>query len=221
MASTLRLSAVLFDLDGTLIATRRLYVEALAEALEPVVGSRLTEADIMAYRPKAERRFLRELAGDAVDEVLELFYRAYHSGHERHFQGIYEGVADLLAALRARHVPMGIVTGKSRRAWRITEPLVQLGDFHVVVLDDDVPHPKPDPTGLRIAARRLGADPAEVIYVGDSLTDLEAARAAEMRAGGVLWSKRPHEVEPFREASLARGALTLEAPEDLLRLVEG
>lgn len=213
--------AVLFDVDGTLIATRRLYVEAFADALEPVVGARLSESEIMARHPRAERRFLREFAGPATPETLEVFYRSFEAGHDRYFEGIYTGVPTLLQELRGRRVPLGLVTGKSRRAWEITAPRTLLGDFDVVVLDDDVPAPKPDPAGLRLALEALGEDPARVVYVGDSLTDLEAARAAGVTGAAVLWSKKSEEVERFRADSLALGACLLPDPAGVLELLEG
>jgi pyrophosphatase PpaX len=215
------LQTVLFDLDGTLIATRRLYIEALSRALEPVVGRRLTEADIMSHVPKAERRFLQRMAGEErFPSVLETFYRAYHDHHEPAFQGVYPGVLELLAELRRRGLRIGLVTGKSRRAWEITERHAGLGSFHTVVVDDDVPHPKPDPAGVHLAIERLGADPATTAYVGDSLTDLEAATAAGVRAGAVLWSKKPEEVEVFTRESRARGAFVLRDPA-ALRVLTG
>ncbi len=208
--------AVLFDLDGTLIATRRLYIEALSRALEPVLGTRLTEEEIMGHRPKAERRFLLRLAGpERHAEVLEDFYRAYAAHHVRAFQGVYPGVTALLDDLRVRGVPMGLVTGKSRRSWVVTEEHAGLGPFDTVVLDDDVPHPKPDPFGVSLAIRRLGVAPARTLYLGDSLTDLEAGLGAGAHPVGVLWSKKAHEVEAFARDSRELGASVLHAPAEL------
>lgn len=210
--------AVLFDVDGTLIATRRLYVEALADALHPIVGRRLTEPEIMAHQPKAERRFLTRLAGPRAPETLEVFYRAYEARHDEFFQGVYTGVLELLSELRRRTVPMGLVTGKSERAWKITSPRAGLGSFPVVVLDDHVPAPKPDPSGVALAVDRLGVDPREAMYLGDSLTDLEAAAAAGVPSAAVLWSKKAEELDRFEADSRARGAGVLRSPSDLLRL---
>ncbi len=210
------LRAILFDVDGTLIATRRLYVQAFADALEPVTGRRLAEAEIMQHRPRAERRFLGELAGPRTPETLERFYRAYEERHDRDFEGVYDGVEEVLDALRSRRVPLGLVTGKSRRSWAITRPRISLGAFSVTVLDEDVSAPKPDPGGLRLALRTLEAEPGEVAYVGDSLTDLEAAREAGVRPAAVLWSKKAEEVDEFAAESRARGARLLTRPHELL-----
>lgn len=219
--------AVLFDLDGTLVATRRLYLEAFADALEPVMGRRPGHDEMMALRPRAEIRFLREVGGeDAHPVVMERFYRAYQRRHDGDFQGIYPGVPEMLVSLRSLDLPLGLVTGKSRRAWRVTGPRVRLGPFPVTVFDDDVPRSKPDPSGLQAAVLSLSEMgmvdpevPGEVLYVGDASTDLEAAAAAGVRPGAVLWSKRAHEREKFRAQSEALGGLVFSTPEQLVEVV--
>jgi pyrophosphatase PpaX len=221
--------AVLFDLDGTLVATRRLYLEAFADALEPVLGRRPGHEEMMALRPRAEIRFLRELGGeDAHVDVMESFYRAYEKRHDRDFQGIYPGVREMLARLRSMGTPMGLVTGKSRRSWDVTAPRVMLGPFPVAIFDDDVPQSKPDPSGLQAAVRALSQAPSpgpsgphEVLYVGDSPTDLEAAAGAGVRPAAALWSKRPHEREPFQAQAEALGGIALPTPARLVEIVYG
>lgn len=211
-----RMRAILFDLDGTLVATRRLYFEAFARALEPHVGRRMEEEEMIAYRPRSERRFLREVVGDGpYEECLEAFYRSYADLHATHFQGIYPGVSEMLETLRARDMAVGLVTGKSRRAWRVTAKGAPLGPFHTLVFDDDVPHQKPDPGGIELALERLGVRAAEAAYVGDSLTDLEAARAAGVLPGAVLWAKREEELDAFRRKARDLGAVLLSRPERL------
>ena len=221
--------AVLFDLDGTLVATRRLYLEAFADALEPVLGRRPGHEEMMALRPRAEVRFLRELGGEEAHfAVMERFYRAYENRHDQDFEGIYPGVQEMLARLRSLGTPMGLVTGKSRRSWGVTSPRVKLGPFSVAVFDDDVPRSKPDPSGLRAAVLELAQAGAlrpdgidEVLYVGDSPTDLEAAAGAGVRPGAALWSKRPHERDAFRARAEALGGIAFATPAGLVEVVQG
>lgn len=213
---------ILFDLDGTLIATRRLYLEAFADALETVLGHRPTHEEMMARRPRAEVRFLEEVGGPREHaEVMTRFYASYARRHAGDFEGIYPGVPGLLAALRAQAMPLGMVTGKSRRAWEITRSHVEaeLGPFEVQVFDDDVPAPKPDPTGIRLALAALRADSRTSWYVGDTASDLEAASRAGLTPVGALWSKRHHERGPFRDLARALGGFATETPQDLLLAV--
>lgn len=210
---------LLLDLDGTLIATRQLYVEALARCLAPHVGRHLSDAEIMGLHPRSEVRFIAEVTGlPDVGSVLERFYAEYEALHESHFRGIYEGVPASLSEVRASGVRVGLVTGKSRRAWQITSRYVELGPLEVLVLDDDVAEGKPHPEGLLKAARRARSRP--LAYVGDSLTDVEAARAAGIPAVGVLWSKREVERSEFSREVLSRGGSVVATPAELPRFVQ-
>ena len=213
--------AVVFDLDGTLIATRQLYVAAYAAALAPVVGRHLSEDEIMARRPGAETVFLPEVAGAAAaDTCLADFYVHYANLHGEHFRGIYGGVPDMLSCLRARQVPVGLFTGKSRRAWNITRQHADLGPFAAGVFGDEVERQKPAPDGVVQAATQLGVPPDEVIYIGDAASDLAAAGAAGCRAGAVLWSKRDDERDAFRQQAAQADAVTFDTPADLADWVE-
>lgn len=216
---------ILLDLDGTLIATRQIYVEAFARALHPHVGRRMSEPEIMALHPKSEIRFLRSQVGERrLPGVLEHFYREYDALHPELFRGFYRGALEVVGELRRRGVPLGLVTGKSRRAWEITLRHLDPGPFDVLVFDDDVVDGKPDPEGLQWAVALLKEQgqlpPGTVpVYVGDSVTDLDAAVEARLRPAGTLWSKKEKERDAFAAAVEERGGVLLHTPEDLLRLV--
>lgn len=216
---------ILLDLDGTLIATRQVYVEAFSRALHPHVGRRMSEPEIMALHPKSEIRFLRSQVGDRhLPGVLDHFYREYDALHPELFRGFYRGAVEAVAELRRRGVPLGLVTGKSRRGWEITLRHLDPGPFDVLVFDDDVVDGKPDPEGLHWAVALLkeqGRVPpgAVPVYVGDSVTDLDAAVEARLRPAGTLWSKKEEERDDFAAAVAERDGVLLRTPEDLLTLV--
>lgn len=209
---------VLLDLDGTLINTKRLYVECYRRAVLPHLGRDLTPEEVLALRPRSEFRFLRDVVGaDRFQACLADFHREYETLHDDHFRGIYDGVPEMLAALRAARLPLGIVTGKSRRSWEITIERAPLGPFDVLVFDDDVTEPKPDPEGLRIALDRLGAEPGRAVYLGDSVSDIEAALAAEVRPCAALWAKKPEERETFARTVEDLGAKIFHTPAEFVR----
>jgi phosphoglycolate phosphatase/pyrophosphatase PpaX len=150
------------------------------------------------------------------------FRKHYAELHATHFGGIYDGVFETLAELRTRGVRNGVVTGKSRSSWEITLAEIELGDFDVVVVDDDVAHPKPDPEGILSALDLLGVRPREAVYVGDSPGDMEAALAARTHAAAALWSKN----DVWRNRFLQRvrgmnGITLLEEPRALLNFIDG
>jgi pyrophosphatase PpaX len=213
--------AVLFDLDGTLIDTRSLYIEAYRQAVEPYVRDELTPDDIRALRPTSELAFLRAIVHeDHFDACLADFYHAYETLHEHRFQGVYPGVPETLGALRDAGIPLGLVTGKSRRSWEITRAVVELAvPFEALIFDDDVRAPKPDPHGLELAVKAMGVAPARTLYVGDTMTDMEAARAAGLRPIAALWAfsddRRARHLERIRDVD----ATPIRRPEELLELL--
>ncbi|HEX2076728.1 MAG TPA: HAD family hydrolase [Longimicrobium sp.] len=191
--------AVLFDVDGTLIDTYRLYLECYRRALEPHLGYAPADAEIAARRPSSERRFLSDWLGEEAGGACHAEVRRLYARHFRAlWEGLYDGVPEMLAALRSAGLRLGIVTGKGREAWEVTQASADLGTFDVVVTDDDVHAAKPDPGGLLAAADALGIRPEQAVYVGDSTVDMQASRAAGMRIGAALWPKTaPGEAEDF------------------------
>ncbi len=213
---------VLFDLDGTLIDTWDLYVEAYIRSLEPFVGHRLTLEGLVRLRPNSELRLLRRATpGTDVRATHDEFLRQYRSLHRTHFGGVYPGVLDLLGALRAKGLRIGIVTGKSRGAWEITAAEANLGPFDVVVNDEDVAEAKPDPAGLVLALDQLEIGAGQAIYVGDSVTDAKAARAAAVRFAAALWPKAQAELPEFLGQVRVVGAWAeLSEPGSLIAILE-
>jgi HAD superfamily hydrolase (TIGR01509 family) len=216
------MDAVLFDLDGTLIDTWRLYVAAYGRTLEPHLGHAPGIAEIARLKPTSEYRLLSNALGEAQAPAAHREFIAHYGAlHETYCDGLYPGVPELLAALRAEGRRLGLVTGKTRPAWEITQSRCALGPFEVVVTDEDVRTPKPHPEGLLLAARRLALAPARCLYVGDSLADLGAAREAGMAFAAVLWCKGPGERDAFRAQALEQGARAcLERPRELAGLLD-
>lgn len=211
---------VLFDLDGTLIDSGRLYAECYRRAFAAELDEPPTFEQMLARRPASERVFLLDWFGDEVGgRIHRRVVEAYAELAPAHLGGFYDGVPEMLEALAAGGVRMGIVTGKSRAAFEATTRCVDLSAFEVVVLEDDVPAPKPDPTGIQRALEALGAQPEEAVYVGDTPMDAEAARRAAMTAAAALWP-RPPEERP-RVAEKIGDAWPLHHPADLLARIEG
>lgn len=216
-----RADAVVFDLDGTLIDTKGLYMEAYRVAVEPYVRDDLTREDIMALRPTSEVEFLRAVVAESdFDACLADFYRAYETLHGERFGGVFAGVPAVLSAIRERGLPLGLVTGKSRRSWEITRQVLDgLGPFDALVFDDDVRAPKPDPHGLELALGVLGIEPQAAAYVGDTRSDMEAAASAGMLPVAALWARDSEERDEHIRRVRAAGATVARRPEELLGIL--
>ncbi len=210
-------TCVLFDLDGTLINTWDLYIASYRMALQYVTGKAFEPADIARLNPVTERRLLyNQVPENRREEALEHFFHCYRSLHQELFGGVYPGIKEMLDRLRGEGKTLGIVTGKSLRSWEITCGAVELGAFDVVITDDEVNEAKPHPEGLMKALAHLRLLPEEIIYIGDSLGDLQAATAANIRFGAAMWPKAPEEGDAFRIEAESRGAwMCFSAPDEI------
>ena len=216
----MRLKAILWDLDGTLISTKRLYLEAYRRALAPYIGKVLTDEEILGDQSRSEIRYLKSHAREQFDACVRDFQQHYAALHESHFGGIYPGVMDVLDDLRARRIPMGIVTGKSRSSYEVGLATANLGPFDVLVMDEDVAEPKPDPEGILKAMAALDIQKDEAVYVGDSITDIQAAHAAGTTAAAALWSRPESERGRIIERLESVGETRLlHSPADVLALL--
>lgn len=214
----MRFDAVIFDLDGTLADTLG---DIAASANEALRRKGFPVHPVGAYRAfvgdgviRLAERILPVEALGRVPELVEAFERLYRE-HYLDTTRLYDGIPALLDSLRARGLPMAVLSNKPDPFVRDTvHALIGAGVFAIVLGACDDVRPKPDPGGaLRIAAD-LGAAPARALYLGDTPTDMRTAVAAGMEPVGVAWGFRP------REELLAAGAGCLvERPADVLDLL--
>lgn len=185
--------AVLFDLDGTLTNTLDDIADAMNRALR-MHG--LPEWPVDAYRYLVGNG-AKILARRAVREEQQLapsVQRAYQAYYETHTQvktQPYEGVAELLAALQAKKLPMAVFSNKpdadTKNVVAHFFPETRWAAVRGQV--EGVPV-KPDPAGALAVASAMGVSPEEVLYVGDTGTDMSCALNAGMHPVGALWGFR-------------------------------
>lgn len=180
------LRPVLFDLDGTLLDTAPDMVAALnrlraEEGFDPLPFTSLRRLVSHGSARLVQQGF-PDAEGAGYERLRQRYLAIYREAlvvETRLFPG-FEAVLD---ALDAGSVPWGVVTNKP--GW-LTEPLLAtlgLADrAATIVSGDTLPERKPHPAPLLHAARRIGRDPAEFVFLGDAERDVQAARAAGMLA---------------------------------------
>jgi phosphoglycolate phosphatase len=188
--TSLATELVLFDLDGTLIDSAFDIATAANCALADLGLPPRDIAEVQTYIGNgAEILMHRCLTGEIDGRAdTELHRNAYQRWQLHYGQCLldrtqpYPGVAATLQTLAEHHVRLGCVTNKPARfCTAILDGLALARYFTVALGGDSLPVKKPDPTPLLHAAAVCGATPRTTVMVGDSLTDLRAARAATMR----------------------------------------
>lgn len=183
-------TAIIFDFDFTLADSSSAIVDCIGRALQELgfpippaermidtIGlslaetfSRLTGQDSRQHAAHFTRQF--HLRADLVMDSLTM---------------IYEYVPPMLAVLHSCNIRAGVVSTKLHyRIWNILQRNNLADLFEVIVGADDVSKSKPDPEGLLLALKTLGAASSSALYVGDHIVDAEAAQAAGVPFVAVL-----------------------------------
>ncbi|MFF1651528.1 HAD family hydrolase [Streptomyces sp. NPDC058240] len=160
----------------------------LAAVATCALGRRVTPDDLppaALRRPRCEVLALLDIA-DPDDACDRWWDGAASAIPVELFPGILCG----LLALRAQGTAVGVVTVQDPDRLRSLLPPALSEMLDVVVTRQDAP-PKPAPDGLHLALNRLNVPPGRVVFVGDSLTDMTAARAAGIVALGAVWGWHP------------------------------
>jgi len=175
-------------MDGTLVDSATVVPDAFIATVRRLGGPTMTRAEVVSYydagAPHVMLGLMLGRPGTVADGEL------YHEvlAELGHAVVVHRGVEDVLTALRGRGVPMAVFTGNSIEAARILLGATGLAAyFDHVVGGNQVAHPKPAPDGVLLAARHLGVDPEDCLYVGDSPLDVGAARDAGARPAAAGW----------------------------------
>jgi HAD superfamily hydrolase (TIGR01509 family) len=191
-------AALIFDHDGTLVDS----IEAVAYCTNAVIAAAGYEAvpedevrKGMAF-PTLER--FRYHSGSEDEDLLnEMYHGFYASLNEKGVElvKLYPGIRETLDLLAFRGYSLGMVTNNQgffvRRA---AARLEYAYDFEVILGEENVPSPKPDPRGLLQACAGLGAKPEDCWYLGDGKPDYDVARAAGLNVGLVTWGAHSRDV---------------------------
>ncbi len=182
-----KIAGVLFDLDGTLVDTVDLIVAGFQHATMAHLGYCIEPAAVKATIGRPLRECLTELAPELGDTL----YDAYQDFNRQHHDTMIKevpGVVAVLEELKRRGIAIGIVTSKRLvSAQRSLDRFDLAGHFDVLITQDDTTRHKPDPAPLLCGLQRLNLPASEVIYVGDAIHDIMAARAVPMRVAAVTW----------------------------------
>ncbi|MEH6627093.1 MAG: HAD-IA family hydrolase [Motiliproteus sp.] len=179
-------SAVLFDLDGTLLDTAPDFYQAICQlrkeeglAKIPYLTIRNSVSDGAAALIDISFAIERK---DPAFEALQNRLLDYYLEHIGKRSQLFEQLEEVLSWLERQSLPWGIVTNKPER---FTKPLLEATNLskrcQALVCPDQVKQRKPHPESLLLACKKIHCQPENTIYVGDHRRDIEAGNRANMK----------------------------------------
>lgn len=183
-------SAVLFDLDGTLLDSLSLILTSYRYTLEAHGLPARGDAEVLEGLGTTLESQLARWTNDPaqVDAMVDTYVTHNLRVHDDLVRP-YPGISELVRELHAAGTPLGLVTSKRRRGADRGLAALGLTDcFAALVCGDEVTRAKPDPEPVERALALLGhPSPARVAFVGDAIHDIESGKAARVYTVAVSW----------------------------------
>lgn len=203
--------AIIFDVDGTILDTESAILKSFQKTLLDHTGVSYVLTDLTFCLGIPGKESLKKLYIDQIDEVHKnwsenvlLFSNEVN---------VFEGLKEVLEKISI-HKITGVVTSKTNQELRNEYDSFELKHhLPIEICADDTEYHKPHPHPLRAFLDKAGIQPNEAIYIGDSIYDMQCAKACGVHFGVSLWGAKS--AEKFKEAEYV-----FEKPEDLLSLIE-
>ncbi len=187
---------LIFDLDGTLVDTRRDLANSVNFALNALKLPALQIEEVMSYVGDGLKKLLdRSLPKDGLEnigEVIDIF-REHYREHCLDFSGFYPDVVNILNYFQDKK--MTVVSNKPEEFTRLILEGLRIADFFEIILGgDSLPLMKPDPGPILHILDKLNASNEKTAIVGDGTTDIEAGKAANILTCAVTYGLKEKEV---------------------------
>ena len=182
-----------FDCDGTLVDGQAAVIEAMRAGFGtvglPVPSENAIRRIIGVSLPIAIRSLAPDAAPELVTQAVEAYRAAFFQARQegRVHEPLYDGIRELLEALRGNGWELGVATGKTLRGLNGSLEMHGIAGLFSTLQTSDYHPSKPDPAMLIAAMAETGAAPEHTVMIGDTAYDMDMARSAGVRAIGVGW----------------------------------
>lgn len=177
--------AIIYDLDGTILDTLKMNMLPLMKIIEEETGNKVAYEEVLKY---AAWPGMETLADLNIDDREKTYARWVKYVNEfENGATLFEGFEEVFNKFNGRMV-QAIVSSKTVKQYQID--VVEKGIdkyMKIAILADDTLKHKPDPEPLLKCLKEIGLEPGEVIYIGDSLSDYQAANSAGVDFGYATW----------------------------------
>lgn len=214
-----RIRAMLFDLDGTLLDSAPDLVASLnwvrrSEGLAP-----LPLADMKRFASKGALGLLKggmPATDSATLEVWRQRFLEHYAQNSCRHSALFDGIPQVLDVLDGLGIPWGIVTNKTEvLTWPIVEAIQLKDRIGCVVCGDTLAESKPHPAPVILACGIVDVEPADTLFVGDDVRDIQAGRAAGTQTAAVFYGYGSDELRNDRVSD----SFPVHRPADLVDLI--
>ena len=190
-ASTEPVTAILFDIDGTLVNGLSMIVAGLGDAFEKYGSHRPDDAEILSLIgiPLAEQmnRFGCSPKDEAEREAMIQFTIERYQAHA-HLETEYTEAIEALKLASKSNIKIALVTSRNAQELANLNDSFSAWDYvQAAVCASDVTKPKPHPESALLALSKLDGTKEDTVFIGDSIFDLKCAKSAGIRCGAVLY----------------------------------
>lgn len=205
---------LVFDIDGTLADTEEIHVVSLQQTLRELKGKEMSAEELAFTLGMPGIKTMEALGFEEPGKAFESWDERYMECSKKMGVKLFPGVKEVLDQLEKEDVTMGILTSKAQNEYEFSFLDYGYGRyFSCAVLAGETPNGKPHPDPMLEYMRRTGAKPEEVLYIGDTLYDMQCANAAGTDGALALWGCA-------NPAKVDNATYRLEKMEDVLKFVQ-
>ena len=200
----MKYNTVVFDIDGTLVDTIEEGIAALKRAVPSPPYPSLQKKDIDKFKYMSNIDFFSSLKWGNKDELYRKFF-AYLK-EELANADFFPGILETILEIKRSGLNLALVTSETRTEFEVIDKSLGLYNyFEYVVCFEDVKMPKPDPDPLYLVMNRFEVEKKDIVYVGDSLTDMDCARDAGVCGLLAAWGNQNQDIrDKFSEEIILR-----------------
>jgi HAD superfamily hydrolase (TIGR01549 family) len=177
---------VVFDVDGTMINTEEAVMYAYQSLIFKKYGRYFTDEEMLKGYGVPTPKAFENYGFTEIESAMKDYYNYLAEGFAK--CSAFDGIPDVIKSLKAKNIPIGIVTSRCKFEIDI-DPCLQglIDDFDSIVCSDDTTLHKPNPDPLLKVIEKLNANPSETIFIGDTLFDRKCAKDAGVKFALAVW----------------------------------
>lgn len=177
---------IIFDLDGTILNTERMNLIPLQRLIKEELGEVISYEDLLKYKAYAGKRTLEDLGFKDIDKSYKKWVQYVNDFEEGAV--LYEGFDEVMKTLNSKGIICAIASSKMKDQYEIDFVPTGLKKYiQCEVLADDTKRHKPYPDPLLKVSEILNISPKDCMYIGDTIFDFKATKAAGMDFGIAMW----------------------------------